>query len=195
MISPTPSASVRAASSPRYAAVRLRLRDIEETTKEVVYDESTSELNPLLEHGPVHDFAFVRPAAVELRYYRSGREIFLEGAMRTTVIGQCARCLESFELAHAPRFGFVLVPHDGHWAEDDLAGEADVTWYEGEEIDVSPMLRERLLLALPTLPLCREDCRGLCARCGADLNAGPCGCDSAVEDPRFAVLRDLKRSS
>ena len=44
--------------------MRLRVRDIEETTKEVVYDESTSELNPLLEHGPVHDFAFVGPATV-----------------------------------------------------------------------------------------------------------------------------------
>ena len=174
--------------------MRLRLRDIEETTKEVVYDESTSELNPLLEHGPVHDFTFVRPAAVELRYYRSGREIFLEGVMRTTVIGQCARCLESFEFAQAPRFAFVLVPHEGRWAEGDLAGEADVTWYEGEEVDVSPMLRERLLLALPTLPLCRDDCRGLCSHCGGDLNTGPCDCADAADDPRFAVLRNLKRS-
>ena len=95
---------------------------------------------------------------------------------------------------HAPRFAFVLVPHQGRWAEGDLADEADVTWYEGEEIDVSPMLRERLMLALPTLPLCRDDCRGLCSQCGGDLNAGPCDCVSVADDPRFAVLRNLKRS-
>ena len=176
--------------------MRLRVRDIEETTKEIVYDESTSELNPLLEHGPVHDFAFVGPANVRLRYYRSGQEIFLEGDMRATVIGQCARCLESFEFAHAPRFSFIMVPRHGRWAEEDLAGGGgDLTWYEGEEIDVSPMLRERMLLALPTLPLCRDACRGLCAQCGRDLNAGPCDCAAAVGDPRFAVLRSLKRSS
>ena len=67
--------------------MRLRIRDIEETTKEIVYDESTSELNPLLEHGPVHDFTFVGPANVHLRYYRSGQEIFLDGETQATVIG------------------------------------------------------------------------------------------------------------
>lgn len=174
--------------------MRLRVRDIEETTKEIVYDESTSELNPLLEHGPVHDFAFVGPATVQLRYYRAGQEIFLEGAMRTTVVGQCARCLESFEFSHAPRFSFVMVPQQGRWAEEGLA-DGDVTWYQGEEIDVSPMLRERMLLALPTLPLCREGCRGLCARCGGNLNEGPCDCAAQVADPRGAELRTVKRSS
>ena len=176
--------------------MRLRIRDIEETSKELVYDESTTELNPLLEHGPVHDFAFVGPATVDLRYYRSGQEIFLDGAIRATVVGQCARCLENFEFAHAPRFSFIMVPRHGRWAEEDLeGGGGDLTWYEGEEIDVSPMLRERMLLALPTLPLCRDGCRGLCAHCGGNLNDGPCDCTDAVGDPRLAVLRTLKRSS
>jgi DUF177 domain-containing protein len=175
--------------------VRLRIRDIEETTKEFVYDEPTSELNPVLEHGPVHDFTFATPANVHLNYYRSGQEIFLSGHMRSTVVGQCARCLESFEFVHAPPFSFIMVPRQGRWAEEDLSGGGgDLTWYEGEEIDLSPMLRERLLLALPTLPLCRDACRGLCVRCGADLNAGTCGCTEAVGDPRFAVLRSLKPS-
>ena len=176
--------------------MRLRIRDIEETTKEVVFDESTTELNPLLDHGPVHDFTFVGPATVTLRHYRSGQEIFLEGEMRATVVGQCARCLENFEFSHAPRFSFIMVPQQGRWAEEDLrGGGGDLTWYSGEEIDVSPMLRERMLLALPTLPLCRDACRGLCDQCGRDLNAGQCDCATAVGDPRVAVLRTLKRSS
>lgn len=176
--------------------MRLRVRDIEETTKELAYEEPTSELNPVLEHGPVHDFTFTGPASVRLRYYRSGQEIFLEGETRCTVVGQCARCLESFEFVHAPRFSFIMVPREGRWADEDLSGGGgDLTWYEGEEIDVSPLLRERLMLALPTLPLCRDGCRGLCGRCGADLNAGPCGCAAAVGDAPFAVLRSWKRSS
>lgn len=176
--------------------MRLRIRNIEETTAEIVYDEPTAELNPLLEHGPVHDFAFVSPATVQLSYYRSGQEVFLNGEMRSTVVGQCARCLDSFEFAHAPRFSFILVPRDGRWADEDLGGGGgDLTWYEGEEIDVSPMLRERLLLALPTLPVCREGCRGLCAHCGGDLNAGPCACAEPAGDERFAVLRTWKGSS
>lgn len=176
--------------------MRLRIRDIEETTKELVYDESTTELNPLLEHGPVHDFEFVGPANVQLRYYRAGQEIFLDGEIGSKVIGQCARCLESFEIPHTPRFSFIMVPHSGQWAEEDLeGGGGDLTWYEGEEIDISPMLRERMLLSLPTLPLCREGCRGLCSHCGRNLNDGPCDCHEDAVDPRFAVLRTLKRSS
>ena len=175
--------------------MRLRIRDIEETTKELVYEESTSELNPLLEHGPVHDFVFSGPANVQLRYYRAGLEIFLERETRATVVGECARCLERFEFAHAPRFSFIMVPRHGRWAEEDLAGGGDLTWYDGEDIDVSPMLRECMLLALPTLPLCRDACRGLCAQCGRDLNAGPCECPASAGDPRLAGLRALKRSS
>jgi uncharacterized protein len=174
--------------------VRLRVRDIEETPKELAYDEPTSELNPLLAHGPVRDFTFVGPANVHLNYYRSGQEIFLQGEVSTAVVGQCARCLEEFRFLHEPRFSFIMVPHQGRWASEDLAEGGDLNWYEGEEIDVSPLLRERLMLALPTLPLCRDDCLGLCAQCGRNLNAGACDCTAAV-DPRLAVLRSLKRRS
>jgi uncharacterized metal-binding protein YceD (DUF177 family) len=62
----------------------------------------------------------------------------------------------------------------------------------GEHIDLAPLTREALLLNLPLAPLCREDCAGLCPRCGADLNAGPCGCGSDERDPRWAILDVLK---
>lgn len=176
-------------------AVRIRLRDIEETPKELVYDEPTSELNPLLEHGPVHDYEFVGPASVDLRYYRSGQELFFTAAMESRVAGECARCLGRFEFRHAPAFDVVMVPRVGRWAEEDLEGGGDdLVWYEGDDVDVSPLLHERLLLTLPTLPLCRDDCRGLCGRCGTDLNLGPCDCPALdVGDPRLAVLRALRR--
>ena len=52
-------------------------------------------------------------------------------------------------------------------------------------------MREQLYLALPMKPLCREDCRGLCAECGANLNLTTCGCARRWEDPRLAGLRAL----
>lgn len=176
--------------------MRIRIRDIEETTKELVYDEPTSELNPLLEHGPVHDFEFIGPARVRLRYYRSGQELFLAGTIRATAAGQCARCLSRFEFGHEPDLSYVLVPRQGRWADESLDGGGDdqLMWYEGEEIDLSPLVRERLLLSLPTRPVCREDCRGLCARCGADRNAGECGCTAETVGPRLAVLHTLRRT-
>src|SRR5690606_40708225 len=121
--------------------------------------------------------------------------LFFQGRMASRVAGQCARCLTRFEFAHAPQFEFIMVPRLGRWADEPLDGGGDenLMWYEGEEVDLSPPLRERLLLTLPTLPLCRDDCAGLCARCGADLNTGPCGCPAEEGDPRLAVLRTLRR--
>ena len=64
-----------------------------------------------------------------------------------------------------------------------------------DELDLRPAIREEWLLAAPTYALCREDCRGLCARCGADLNAGPHGCSDETEDPSWEALRKLNESS
>ena len=176
-------------------AVRIPLRDIDESAKDLVFDEPTGELSSLLEHGPIHDYEFLGPAEVDVRFYRTGQDLFFKGRMHSQVAGICARCLTRFEFAHDPDFDFIMVPHHGRWADEKLDGGGDehMMWYEGEMVDLSPPLRERLLLSLPTLPLCRDDCRGLCARCGADLNAGPCGCPAEEGDPRLAVLRTLRR--
>lgn len=176
-------------------AVRIPLRDIDESVKELSYAEPTGELSPLLEHGPTHDYEFLGPADVDVRFYRTGQELFFQGQLRSRVAGQCARCLARFEFGHDPDFNFIMVPRHGRWADEPLddGGDEHMMWYQGEDVDLSPPLRERLLLTLPTLPLCREDCRGLCGQCGADLNAGACGCVVDDGDPRLAVLRTLRR--
>lgn len=73
-----------------------------------------------------------------------------------------------------------------------LSADAEAEYrLHGDEADLEPPLRDAVLLALPLRPLCRPDCRGLCAVCGADLNTGSCpGHDEAPESP-FAPLRDL----
>lgn len=162
--------------------------------KELVYDEPTSELNPLFEQGPVHDYQFCSPATVRVRYYRAGQELFFAGKASSEVTGQCARCLDCYAFTLASQFSFVLVPRSGHWASGELdEGDIDINWYEGDEVDLSPLLRERILLALPTLPLCEEGCQGLCAQCGANLNDGRCNCVVDSGDARMAVFRELKR--
>jgi uncharacterized protein len=57
------------------------------------------------------------------------------------------------------------------------------------------LLREQFYLALPMKPLCREDCKGLCPQCGTNLNTGSCECGPALEDPRLAPLKQLKKES
>ena len=64
----------------------------------------------------------------------------------------------------------------------------------GDQLDLEPLARDAVLLELPLAPLCREDCAGICATCGADRNVAPCGCDVAAPDPRWAALDALGES-
>jgi uncharacterized protein len=75
-----------------------------------------------------------------------------------------------------------------------LSADADAEYrVRGDEADLEPPLRDAVLLALPLRPLCRADCLGLCAVCGADLNTGSCPGHDAAPDTPFAPLRDLLR--
>ena len=76
-----------------------------------------------------------------------------------------------------------------------LAEENGSGWYRGNEVDLSGFVHELVCLALPVQPLCREECAGLCPRCGADRNAGACGCPEGPSESPFAVLKALRGGS
>jgi len=76
----------------------------------------------------------------------------------------------------------------GSFRDADVGEES----YTGREIDLDPVVREQILLALPAYPLCREGCKGLCTVCGQDLNERECGCDRHLPDPRWAGLEKLR---
>jgi uncharacterized protein len=62
---------------------------------------------------------------------------------------------------------------------------------EEDHVNIREMVSDALFVALPVLPLCREDCRGICPRCGTDLNIAPCGCEEIRLDPRWSGLEVL----
>jgi uncharacterized protein len=107
------------------------------------------------------------------------------------VYGECNRCLENF--AMPVEAGFDLVLHRGDRVQPPSPEEEDdfVTIPAiGEcRFDIFPRVREELILALPIKLLCREDCRGVCVKCGADLNKGPCRCEGGTGDPRWGTLK------
>ena len=175
--------------------MKLNIHEIEEAVKELAYDEPTRGLNEVLAHGNVVDYVFEAPASVGLEYYRAGQELFFSGRISGTVVGRCARCVESYAFALQKDFAVVLVPRSDLPSEVELNEEdLDLSFYQRDSVDLTPLVQEQLLLALPTRPLCRETCRGLCPHCGANLNLQTCGCAPAAGDPRLAVLRTLKVS-
>lgn len=121
---------------------------------------------------------FDGPVLVDGRLQEAGEGEYLwRGALRATVIAECRRCLTPVrqDIDVAPD---VLFSSDPEAADDPsvypLAESAT-------HVDVTDAVREELALAASPLVLCREDCAGLCPKCGADLNAGPCACMVAAE--------------
>ncbi len=148
------------------------------------------------------------PLSVSGHAYRGrGEEIVLEGSVRTGLDLECARCLARYRHALREPFRLVLEPaglrtpaepeaaaalaRDGLCTTDEL----ELGWYRGSELQLDSVCLEVISLALPVKPLCREDCAGLCPRCGADRNEAPCGCEEVAPSSPFAVLAALRRAA
>ncbi len=114
------------------------------------------------------------------RFYFSGR-------ITGTVQDRCRRCLQDVNAAVDERVQLVCAEMGEETTDDPDVFEFDPRTHE---LDLRPAIREQWLLSAPAFVQCRDDCAGLCASCGADLNAGPCGCPPAVDD-RWAVLRHV----
>ena len=126
--------------------------------------------------------------------------VVTSGDIHTRIQRPCDRCLEPTTLQVDGRIQGVLQPEAAAsqgiapGAEIEVKPEdLDVSWYGPDGIDVCDVVREQLILALPSSVLCRPDCKGICQACGAELNIEPCRCDQAKVDPRFAILRQLKK--
>jgi uncharacterized protein len=110
---------------------------------------------------------------------------------------ECSRCLAPYPFGVDEAFTLLLYPRRPaapgvrELSRDDL----DVSYYTGDAVDVGPIAEERVQMAIPMKPLCREDCRGICARCGADRNAAPCGCSGVAGDPRWNALAGFPNAS
>jgi uncharacterized protein len=119
----------------------------------------------------------------------------LGGRLQARLQVMCGRCLEPFTLPVDTQVELTYVPHPAQAASEEEVelSQDDLTtaFYRDQTLDLGEMVREQFYLALPMSPLCREDCKGLCPRCGTNLNQGTCACDVRWEDPRLAGLRTL----
>ena len=130
----------------------------------------------------------VEPLRVAGRFSGAGEgKYFWHARMDTVLQLECRRCLVPVSVPLQLELELVFL------AEQDALDD-DVGCYvipgRAVELDLREALREELLLATPQFVECRPDCRGLCPTCGANLNAGPCGC-RPVRDPRWEALSDL----
>ncbi|GAK61438.1 hypothetical protein U27_01338 [Candidatus Vecturithrix granuli] len=140
----------------------------------------------------------VTPIHLDAQVRKVREEVVIEGQVLAWIQMSCARCLkphqvhldDSFEVKYLP------YPKELDSVEEIELNETDMSiiYYTGEDINLTELVREQVLLLLPVKPLCKTDCAGLCPSCGKDLNEGPCFCAKKPVDHRFAVLKDLLSS-
>jgi uncharacterized protein len=123
-----------------------------------------------------------RPIRLDLTVEAVGEGVLVSGRAETEATGQCARCLTSFDQAVDVRFQELFV-YPGRESDDE-----EVSRIVGETIDLEPVVRDAIVLDLPLAPLCEDDCLGLCADCGANLNDDPSHNHGPTTDGRWAGL-------
>jgi len=118
----------------------------------------------------------------------------LDFHLETEIDFDCGRCLEFFSLPVKGDAHYTLVPFqedvkgEGEWSsEDDAFG-----FYREDLIDLESLVYDQILLQIPLKPLCRENCRGLCPRCGTNMNVSSCSCREEQANSPFAALKNLK---
>lgn len=103
----------------------------------------------------------------------TGADVVVSGRVSTTMGYTCGRCLEGFERPYEAQFQQVFSA-------------------ETKEIDVTPDIIEAVFVDLPLIPVCREDCKGLCATCGKNKNVADCKCKTVKENPKWGALKEFR---
>lgn len=137
----------------------------------------------LPDFGP--DISFSKPLVLNAQYCVTDRKVTVKGTLHTVLNTVCDRCLADMEAEVSEQFDEIFWP--------DGAQEEDGYTYRGETLSLDKMVYDATILGLPHQLLCRENCLGICPKCGQNLNDKACGCkpEDADEDNPFAKLKGL----
>jgi uncharacterized protein len=145
------------------------------------------------------DAGLSEPVAVDFVLTHKDRHLRVDGNVETGIRYRCSRCTKEFSKTFSSAFDLTYLPQP-EWANEGAEIELkyedmEIAYYDGIALDVNLMVLEQIELAMPMKFVCREDCRGLCCKCGADLNEGSCRCKNEEMDSRMSVLLEFKKKS
>jgi uncharacterized protein len=158
--------------------MKILVKDIQFDEIEREWDEPVDVANGLFDLQPHNTIKLIEPFHVLMKLYRVGENIDIKGTYSGHLEFDCDRCCERTMIKFEKSFHFILQPKK---TEDEVIEEGDEEidfgFYEGEEIDLSELAIEQLMLSIPIKKLCKEECKGICPYCGQNKNEVECGCE------------------
>lgn len=189
--------------------MRVKVDEIKDKGLELEEALPRAQLEEALTSAP--GFKLDKAGPLKARFEKVGEEVLVKASLSLSLEAPCKRCVEPVHFEQPVAFSLALVPaarleraDAEDEGEDDGGGlragsfafdDADHEPYDGKAIEMDPIVREQLLLALPVSVVCRDDCKGLCTVCGNNLNERECGCDRKAVDVRLLKLKDIKLQS
>jgi len=172
--------------------VYIDIEDLSQETIQVQHEYESGEL--ALEY---EDASLSRPVNTAFNLSHQDRKLHVDGVVEAGIRYKCSRCLKEFERPLVANFAVVYLPQPtGMKVDEEIAlkyEEMDIGFYDGIRLDVDQMVLEQIELSMEMRFICQEECKGLCWRCGADLNEGLCSCKEEKADSRLAVLLEFKK--
>lgn len=167
----------------------VNLSDVLESQGKVVRTEVRTEFDSFESAHGILKITDKSPVRLEATNIGAG-EARIVGNVQLTFATQCDRCLADVSTTLDIKFDRVVTSGDADTEDEDTK-----QFMEGNQLDVDALVQNEIYVNWPVKILCKEDCRGICPKCGQNLNTGACGCDTFVPDPRMAVLKDIFESN
>ncbi|MDD3652926.1 MAG: DUF177 domain-containing protein [Desulfotomaculaceae bacterium] len=164
--------------------LRLDVEILKKIPSDFIRFELLEELPSFELHGEI--LHFPSPVKASLLVSKNGPTIIVEGSVSGRIKLICDRCLEPFDF-------FFEAPVKECYAHTPNNSESEFVSYSGDVIDITSDVINDIILSLPMKSICGEECRGLCAKCGCNLNKGHCNCKNDDIDPRLSVLQTFVR--
>ena len=170
--------------------MRINVRDLELRPLRFVAELSQDELD-----FDLSDIVIRGRIGIDLLVEKKGFDVRVRGTLQAQAELSCSRCLEPVIVPITSTFDQLYESNAAHPLSGEIAlqeKDTDIAFFSGDTIEVSDIIREQVLLALPMKPICREDCKGLCPYCGKNRNVESCQCGDLLSDPRLAEFSKIK---
>jgi uncharacterized protein len=177
--------------------VKIRIDHIKNKPFELNVKEPVESFPVLLMMQTGGECTFRGPVEAEIVVEREFDHLKVSGRLQVPVELSCGRCLAAYQSVVDTTFKIILrkettrqgeVEDETELCDDDLIAST----YSGDEIDLAHEIEEQVAMEIPFKPLCDDGCKGLCPRCGADLNTTGCSCSKEPVNLKFSALKDFK---